>query len=153
MGFTITSNNNDQSSYEWNIGGTTLSGTGSLAPNESVSINTDYYPGVVSLYSGGVLMAAGFLPTNCDRVTNTPTSPASTPRTPAPSRTPQDPTQVVKTLIPKVTTTPDILIPVTGVDLGGGNSLQRMLFSLGLGFLGLGFVMNGLSRRRKELDF
>jgi hypothetical protein len=59
---------------------------------------------------------------------------------------------VVKTLIPHVNTTQEILIPVTGIDIGGGNSLQRMLFSLGLGFLGLGFVMNGLSRRRRDLD-
>jgi hypothetical protein len=77
----------------------------------------------------------------------------STPRFSATSPTLHDPTKVVKTLLPPITLTPDILIPVTGVDLGGGNSPQRMLFSLGLGFLGLGFVMNGIYRKRNDLDF
>jgi hypothetical protein len=150
-GFTVINNNDFVASYEWNINGGP-SGTGVVEPLESVSYDTAYYPGVVSLYSGGLLMAAGYLPTDCGKKVNSPTPPVRTPRTPAPSRTPYDPTKVFKTLIPPVTITPDILIPVTGVDLAGSNSLPRMLFSLGLGFLGLGFVMNGMSRRRKDLD-
>jgi hypothetical protein len=141
-GFTVINRNNFTASYEWSISYTILSGTGVLGPFKSASYNTNYYPGVVSVYSGGELMAAGRLPTNCDGSQNTPT-PRGTPR--------PNSTELVKTLIPKVSSTPDILIPVTGVDLGGGNSLQRMFFSMGLGFLGLGFVMNGLSRRRKDL--
>jgi hypothetical protein len=149
-GFIVVNNNDFQASYEWNISGGP-SGTGLLQPFGSVAYDTAYYPGVVSLYSGGVLMAAGYLPTNCGKDEKTPTPPVRTPRTPVPTRTPHDPTKVVKTLIPPVITTPDILIPVTGVDLGGSNSLQRMLFSLGLSFLGLGLVLNGLARNRKDL--
>jgi hypothetical protein len=149
-GFTVVNNNDFQASYEWNISGGP-SGTGLLQPFGSFAYDTAYYPGVVSLYSGGVLMAAGYLPTNCGKDEKTPTPPVRTPRTPVPTRTPHDPTKVVKTLIPPVITTPDILIPVTGVDLGGSNSLQRMLFSLGLSFLGLGLVLNGLARNRKDL--
>jgi hypothetical protein len=149
-GFTVINKNDFVASYEWSIGGGP-SGTGVVEPFGSVSYDTEYYPGLVSLYSGGQLMAAGYLPTDCGKKDKTPTPPVRTPRTPAPSRTPHDPTKVVKTLIPPVTT-PDILIPVTGVDLAGGNSLPRMLFSLGLGLLGLGFVMNGMARRRTDLD-
>jgi hypothetical protein len=41
---------------------------------------------------------------------------------------------------------------VTGADLGGGWKLQTVFFNLGIGFLGLGLVLNGLARERKELD-
>ena len=150
-GFTVISHNDFEASYEWSISGGP-SGTGVLQPFGSVSNDTAYYPGVVSLYSGGQLMAAGYLPTDCGKKEKTPTPPVRTPRTPAPSRTPYDPTKFVKTLIPPVTTTPNILIPVTGVDLAGGSSTSRMLFSLGLSLLGLGLVLNGLSRNRKDLE-
>jgi hypothetical protein len=150
-GFTVVSHNNFQASYEWSISGGP-SGTGVVVPLGSVSYDTAYYPGVVSLYSGGQLMAAGYLPTNCGEQ-NTPTPPVGTPRTPSPSNTPRpNNTEVVKTLIPKTSSTSEILIPVTGVDLAGSNSLPRMLFNLGLGFLGLGFVMNGMDRRRKDME-
>ena len=87
------------------------------------------------------------------KIVKTPTPPVISSRTPRPSNTPKsDPTKVVKTLIPRAITTPEILIPVTGIDLVGGNTTSRMLFNLGLGLIGLGFVLNGLSRNRKELD-
>jgi hypothetical protein len=50
------------------------------------------------------------------------------------------------------TTTPQPLIPVTGADLGGGWSTQTIFFNLGIGFLGLGLVLNGLARSRKEQE-
>jgi hypothetical protein len=48
--------------------------------------------------------------------------------------------------------TPQPLIPVTGADLGGGWSTQTIFFNLGIGFLGLGLVLNGLARSRKEQE-
>ena len=147
MGFTVVSLNNFESSYEWSISGGP-SGTGTVPAFGSVSYDTTYYPGVVTLYSGGILMAAGYLPTDCDE-----SRPSPTPTTPPTSRTPRsNPTEVVRTLIPPVSSTPDILIPVTGVDLGAGNTLQKTLFNLGLLFLGLGLVMRGFSRNRSERD-
>jgi hypothetical protein len=49
--------------------------------------------------------------------------------------------------------TPPPLIPVTGANLSGGSSTQTIFFNLGIAFLGLGLVLNGLARERKELDF
>jgi hypothetical protein len=45
-----------------------------------------------------------------------------------------------------------VLIPVTGANLSGGGT-QTIFFNLGIAFLGLGLVLNGLARERKELDF
>jgi hypothetical protein len=45
------------------------------------------------------------------------------------------------------------LIPVTGANLSAGGSTQTIFFNLGIAFLGLGLVLNGLARERKELDF
>jgi hypothetical protein len=140
MGFRIVSHNDFNASYHWDIANTNLSGSGVVDAGQTLTINlTQYYPGLVSLYAGQQLMDSGYLPKTCSGFTNTPTPTLN-------------PTQVVKTLIPQTSSTPEILIPVTGVDLVGGNSLPHMLFNLGLGFLGLGFVMNGLARRRRELD-
>ena len=44
------------------------------------------------------------------------------------------------------------LIPVAGAALGGGWRTSTILFNLGIGFLGLGLVLNGLARTRKDLD-
>jgi hypothetical protein len=98
--------------------------------------------------------ATGYLPTNCDEDENTPTPTTTTPGTPRPTNTPtrRNPTEVVETLIPDPNVTPEILIPVTGVDLAGAGSASRMLFNLGIGLLGLGLVLNGLSRNRKDME-
>jgi hypothetical protein len=45
------------------------------------------------------------------------------------------------------------LIPVTGVSLSGVARVQNGLFSLGVGFLGLGLVLNGMAREFKRWDF
>ncbi len=145
--------NNFESSYAWSINGGP-SGTGTLPAFGFVDITTDYYPGLVTLYANQQLMDSGFLPTDCSEDENTPTPPATTPGTPRPTNTPpqRNPTEVVKTLIPDPNATPEILIPVTGVDLAGASSISRMLFSLGIGLLGLGLVLNGMSRNRKDLE-
>jgi hypothetical protein len=47
--------------------------------------------------------------------------------------------------------TPTVLIPVTGVDLSAlSHSLPGDLFSLSLGFFGLGLVFTGLSRKQED---
>jgi hypothetical protein len=153
MGFRIISLNSFESSYAWSINGGP-SGSGSLPALGYIDIPTDYYPGLVTLYAGEQMMESGYLPADCDEDENTPTPPAATPGTPRPTNTPsrRNPTEVVKTLIPDPNATPEILIPVTGIDLAGGNSARSLLFSLGIGFLGLGLVLNGLSRNRKDLE-
>lgn len=95
--------------------------------------------------------------------------PTATPvldETPVPTGTPvndetPDPTEppVVEdepepTLAPPVTNDqPTVLIPVTGIELGGNSPLsdvQNMMFNLGLSFLGVGLVLQSL---RKRLNF
>ena len=73
----------------------------------------------------------------------TPTS--ATTGQPGPGVTPTDPGAGTPTA------TPSPLIPVTGVHLGAGGA-QTSFFNLGIAFLGLGMVLNGLARARKELD-
>jgi cell division septation protein DedD len=108
--------------------------------------------------------------------TNTPTTPVktATPTTtptatqqPGPSLTPANtptgtltatPTTDPRTSTPTTTSEPGAptptlspLIPVTGVHLGAGGA-QTSFFNLGIAFLGLGMVLNGLARARKEID-
>jgi hypothetical protein len=148
----ITSFNDFVSSFAWTITNGP-SGTGVLDPFGYVDIETGYYPGsLVILYSDNKIMDSDYFPTNCEEDKDTPTPPKIPSRTPGPSRTPRNPTKVYDTLVPKISITPDIIIPVTGLDLAGGGSASRTLFNLGLAFLGLGFVINGLARHRKELE-
>ena len=44
------------------------------------------------------------------------------------------------------------LIPVAGAALGGSWRSSTILFNLGIGFLGLGLVVNGVARSRKDMD-
>jgi hypothetical protein len=45
-----------------------------------------------------------------------------------------------------------VLIPVTGAALDAGSGLRVVFFNLGIGFLGLGLVLNGVARQRKSRD-
>jgi len=45
-----------------------------------------------------------------------------------------------------------VLIPVTGADLSSSSRTRGLFFSLGVGFLGLGLVLNGLARERRDRD-
>jgi len=84
--------------------------------------------------------------------TDTPVPPTSTN-----TNTPRPPTQVVTrtptlppTLPPPSVDTPEVLIPVTGINLNfhdSMNNLQVIFINLGLSLLGLGMVFHGLSRR------
>ena len=56
------------------------------------------------------------------------------------------------TFIPAPSGQTQVLIPVTGANLNTGGSLRFVFFNLGIGFLGLGLVLNGLSRERKNPD-
>jgi hypothetical protein len=71
---------------------------------------------------------------NCQRANATPTAVPSNPN-PAPS-----------------TSQSEVLIPVTGADLTAGSGVPAMFFNLGIGFLGLGLVLNGVARQRKSWD-
>jgi hypothetical protein len=92
-------------------------------------------------------------PTNTptDTPTNTPTETPTGTLTVTPTST-NTPTQgVTPTDDPGPGPTPPPLIPVTGANLSGG-STQTIFFNLGIAFLGLGLVLNGLARERKEVD-
>ncbi|MGA9531372.1 MAG: hypothetical protein WBR18_01530 [Anaerolineales bacterium] len=82
-----------------------------------------------------------------------PTDTPITRPTPAPSNTPSIPGEPQPT--PVSTTTTEVLIPVTGVDLTGGGWAQQILLNIGLSLLGLGLVVHGLSLRaakRRDAD-
>lgn len=90
-------------------------------------------------------------------VTATPQEPTPTPQ--EPGTTPQEPTKVVTQVpptkvptlgVPSVVDQPSVLIPVTGGDMSPVSPLeaaQKVAFNLGLGFVGLGLVLQGLRRR------
>ncbi len=81
-------------------------------------------------------------------VTATPQGPTTTPQ--EPGKTPQEPTKVATLGVPNVVDQPAVLIPVTGGDmspLSPMEAAQKVAFNLGLGFLGLGLVLQGLRRR------
>lgn len=78
-------------------------------------------------------------------------------RIPPKDKTPTQPPRItptvkVRNVAPPVVT-PEILIPVTGVDLSSGGNLKMTLVNLGLAFVGLGLVLNGFARSRKDWDF
>jgi hypothetical protein len=97
--------------------------------------------------------------TPTDPPTNTPTNTQPSPPTNTPTETsgPQPPptsTPSPQPQPPTASATPTTapLIPVTGVKLGGSWHTSTILFQLGIGFVGLGLVLNGLARERKEFD-
>jgi hypothetical protein len=146
-GFRIISHNDFESSFAWSIVDGP-SGRGAVVAFGTVDVETGYYPGLVTLYSNGNLMAAGYLRTDCEQE-KSPTPPLRTPRTPPPTFT-RNPTEVYKTLVPRTSITPEILIPVTGVDLVSYNYSSMILFNLGIAFLGLGFIMTGVNRKPEK---
>ena len=85
-------------------------------------------------------------PTPTVVVSETPTDPSPTPGETEP---PTDPTPL-PSLPPPPRSTPSVLIPVTGADNSASFPLDGKLFTnIGLMFLGLAFVTQGLSRRNK----
>ena len=96
--------------------------------------------------------------THTPLVTNTPVTPpptdsppGATPTGPAPEPSSTKPPTIPPPTIPPGTPTPQILIPVTGVDQaapgpGSGNSYWLFLY-LGLGLLGTGMIFHGIATR------
>ena len=97
--------------------------------------------------------------------TPTPDDPQETPTPGDPSPTPEDPTATPGTdetpdptpqpTLPPPTSNdpPTILIPVTGMEIGNHSPIdkvQSVMFNMGLGFLGLGLVLQSL---RKKMNF
>jgi hypothetical protein len=62
-----------------------------------------------------------------------------------PENTPETP----QVTIPQTGGTP-VLIPVTGVADDLGSMAPAGMFSMGLGFFGLGTILHGISRRKRE---
>jgi hypothetical protein len=80
------------------------------------------------------LIASVSAASNCQASKATPTDVPSSPNPASPS------------------TQAEVLIPVTGADLNAGSDLRALFFNLGIGFLGLGLVLNGVARQRKSWD-
>jgi hypothetical protein len=115
-------------------------GMGNISALSSGSFTTDFKPATMQIRLGSLQFYIE--PEDC----NIP------PKDKTPTQSPRiTPTVKVKTVAPPVVT-PQILIPVTGVDLGSGGNQQMTLLNLGLAFLGLGLVLNGFARARKEWD-
>lgn len=82
--------------------------------------------------------------------TPTPQEPGTTPQEPTKEVTKVPPTKVATLGVPAVVDDPGVLIPVTGGDMTPLSPLeaaQKVVFNLGLGFIGLGLVLQGLRRR------
>jgi hypothetical protein len=115
-------------------------GLGNIAALSSGSFTTEFKPATMQIRLGSLQFYIEPEDCNIPPKDKTPTQP---PRI--------TPTVKVKTVAPPVVT-PQILIPVTGVDLGSSGSQQMTLVNLGLAFLGLGLVLNGFARTRKDWD-
>jgi len=113
-------------------------GMGNIAALSSGSFTTEYNPATMQIRLGSLQFYID--PEDC----NIP--PKDETPTPPPPIIPN-----VKTVAPPVVT-PQILIPVTGVALGSSGGQQMTLVNLGLAFLGLGLVLNGFARTRKDWD-
>lgn len=116
-------------------------GTGGPVPaNSSVSIETAISDGgFLTLFVAGIEQGTASAATDCIQ-----TPP---PIVPPPPYIPFIP---VTGVIPPAVGG-EVLIPVTGVDLGAfGHSLPANLFSLSLAFFGLGLVLNGLARKQED---
>jgi hypothetical protein len=91
--------------------------------------------------------------TATNTATNTPTNTATETQeafTPTVTNTPTNTVTDTPTITP--TTPPQPLIPVTGANLGGGWKNSTIFFNLGIAFLGLGLVLNGLARERRQRE-
>ncbi len=118
----------------------------------NVTINIGISTDITNISNQGIITGSNIpdQPTD-DPDTGEVDDPTDTPivhPTPRPNNTPSIPGEPTD-----VTTTNTVLIPVTGVDrstqsVGGLNS--ELLVNLGLGLLGIGLVLQGLSRRQRQ---
>jgi hypothetical protein len=113
-------------------------GMGNIAALSSGSFSTEFKPATMQIRLGSLQF--NIVPEDC----NIP------PKDETPTPPPYNPPKILTVAPPVVT--PEILIPVTGVDMGSSGSQQMILVNLGLAFLGLGLVLNGLARTRKDWD-
>jgi hypothetical protein len=77
-------------------------------------------------------------------------TPTPQPQEPTKEVTKVPPTKVPTLGVPSVVDQPAVLIPVTGGDnspISPLQTAQKVAFNLGLGFVGLGLVLQGLRRR------
>ena len=74
-----------------------------------------------------------------------PTPTATQPGGPAVTPEPDDPQPTLAP--PAVSGDPGVLIPVTGGDFSANSMMQRLFMNLGLVFLGVAFVLNGITNR------
>jgi len=82
--------------------------------------------------------------TNTPTITDTPTNTPTSTDTPTPTIVPTLP-------IPVTGGDQQLLIPVTGADLtnNGFNKTSKIMMNFGFGFIGLGLVLQGFSKKRK----
>ena len=139
--WTIYNDNNYPLDYFWTW--SILSepgGMGNIGAQSTGTFTTEFKPATMQIRMGSLQFY--ITPEDC--------SVPHSDKTPTP-RSRITPTVSIKTVAPPVVT-PEILIPVTGVDQTDGGSLKMLLANIGLLFLGFGLVLNGLARARKDWD-
>jgi hypothetical protein len=115
----------------------------------TVSKTSDFASGSNKHDNYNVVAAPTATPTETPTPTSTPvpTGPPGATATPTGTGTsvPSGPTNTPRPANPA-------LIPVTGTELGGGWSVHTLFLNLGISFLGLGLILNGLARSRRDLE-
>jgi hypothetical protein len=121
-------------SAEWRVVGTSLTGLLTIPASSAILFTTPVEEGdMAQLYYGGVFQDDAGAASDCVPPENPPETPPETPPL---------------VIIPVTAPAAPILIPVTGVADDLGNMAPAGMFSLGLGFFGLGTVLHGVSRKR-----
>jgi hypothetical protein len=151
-GSVVTGNTAGDNSIQVDIGTIEVSEIVTITFN--VTINANLSPDVTEVSNQGILTGSNIpdQPTD-DPDTGESDDPTDTPIVhprPQPSNTPSDPGEPTS-----VATTTTVLIPVTGVERsvqspGAGVVNSQVLFNLGLGLLGIGLVLQGMSRKQRE---
>jgi len=135
-GWRVVNNNPYPVSFEFIIADSNVAGVGLVPANGIAEIYTPHGAGngQLRLYSAGVLLGTAKAAMNCVVNENVP---------------PEVP--IVPTPFVVIPPTGPVLIPVTGAANPLHIPAQRLLFSLSIGFAGVGFLLQGFSRRRKEI--
>jgi hypothetical protein len=132
-GWRVTNWNAFEVEAEWRVNGSSLVGLLTIPASSAVLFTTPVSEGnIVQVYYGGVEQDNAGAARDCVPPENPPETPPGTP----------------PLVIIPVTAGEPVLIPVTGLADDPGGIAPAGMFSLGLGFFGLGTILHGINRRR-----